>query len=41
MSFGIDRENEVIAVRGRLDIATAPRLRAALSEAIETHPGSI
>ena len=39
MGFGIDRENEVVAVRGALDIATAPQLRAALSEAIETHPG--
>jgi anti-sigma B factor antagonist len=37
--FRIDREETVIAVRGELDIATAPQLRAALIEAIDTHPG--
>jgi anti-sigma B factor antagonist len=39
MSFGVQREETVVAVRGELDIGTAPELRAALMDAIEQHPG--
>ena len=35
MSFGVQREETVVAVRGELDIGTAPELRAALMDAIE------
>jgi anti-sigma B factor antagonist len=44
MPFGVERRDSegavVIAVRGELDIGTAPELRAALAEAIEAHPGA-
>ena len=44
MPLAIERKDiedtAVIAVRGELDIATAPELRAALMQAIEQHPGA-
>ncbi|MDA0169529.1 STAS domain-containing protein [Solirubrobacter taibaiensis] len=40
MAFAVQRQDAVIAVRGELDIATAPELRAALAEAIHTLPGT-
>lgn len=44
MSFVVDRQDVedtiVIAVRGELDIGTAPALRSALMEAIEERPGA-
>ena len=39
MSFGIDRRGPMIAVRGELDLSTAPDLRSAILEAITEHPG--
>ena len=38
-ALGVERQGTVVAVRGELDINTAPELRAALMEAIEQHPG--
>jgi anti-sigma B factor antagonist len=40
LAFGVERQDTVVAVRGELDINTAPELRAALMEAIEAHPGA-
>lgn len=44
MAFAVQRQDAggmaVVAVRGELDISTAPQLRAALIEAIEAHPGA-
>jgi anti-sigma B factor antagonist len=39
MSFSVQRDGTVVAMRGELDIGTAPELRATLMEAIEQHPG--
>ena len=39
MPFVVQRDERVVAVRGELDIGTAPELRAALMEAIDQYPG--